>query len=120
MADDERRLALIFGLLGALLLIIEGLLDLLTGVVLLAFGHGLRALGAWDHALLLTIFGILVGFFAFFGRSRSGDRSLAAGVVLLVIALLGWLVFGLPTGLLGVLGSILVIISGLLFLVSRR
>ena len=120
MADDERRLALIFGLLGALLLVLEGVIGLVTGAVLLAFGHGFRALGAWDHALLLIVVGVIVGFFAVFGRSRSGDRSVAAGVILFAIALLGWLVLGLPTGLLGILGSILVIISGLLFLVSGR
>jgi hypothetical protein len=120
MAEDERRLALILGLLGALFLVLEGLIDLFAGVVLLAFGHGLRALGAWDHAIILTIVGLIVGFFAVFGRSRAGDRSIAAGVVLIVIALLGWLVLGLPNGILGVLGSILAIFSGLLYLVAGR
>lgn len=120
MADEERRLAMIFGFAGALLLVLEGLLELLTGVVLVAVGHGLRALASWEHAFVVILVGVIVGFFASYGRSRTGDRSVAAGVVLLVIALLGWLALGLTGGLLGLLGTLLVVISGVLFLTSRR
>jgi len=119
MTDDGRRLAMVFGWLGALLLILEGLLEIVTGVVLFAIGHGLRAAGSWEHAIVVIVVGVIVGFFAAYGRSRSSDRSVAAGVVLLVIALLGWLAFGLTGGLLGLLGTLFVVISGILFLTSR-
>ena len=120
MGDEERRLGMIFGLIGAVLLVLEGLIELLTGIVLVAIGHGLRALATWEHAFLVIVVGVLVGFFAAYGRSRSGDRAVASGAVLLVVALLGWLAFGIAGGLLGLLGTLLVVIAGLLFLVSGR
>jgi len=61
-----------------------------------------------------------VGLFSVYGRSRTADRSLAAGVILVVIALLGWLALGLTAGLAGLLGTLLVLIGGILFLVARH
>jgi hypothetical protein len=120
MADDERRIATIFGLLGALLLVLEGLIELVTGAFLLAVGRGWAAFGAWEHAVLVLVVGVIVGLFAAYGRSRAADRSLAAGIVLVVIALVGWLALGLTAGLAGVLGTLLVLISGILFLIVRH
>lgn len=117
-SPSNRRLAMIFGLIGALFFVLEGLLGLVEGAVLLAFGHGYFALGVWGHAFVVIVVGIVVGFFSFFGRSRDRDRGVAAGVVLIVIVVLGWLVLGLAGGVLALLGALFVIIAGVLFLVS--
>lgn len=120
MAADELRLAMVFGLLGALLLVLEGLIDLIAGAVLIALGHGLAGLGTWQHAVVVLVVGVIVGLFTAYGRASTGDRALAAGVILVVIALVGWLAFGLAGGILGILGSLFVLIAGILFLVGHR
>lgn len=116
--QGERRLAMAFGLLGALLLVLAGLLDLIRGVVLLALGSGFSALGTWGASVILIVVALLAGFFASIGRSR--DRSLASGLVLVVIAIVGWLVLGLASGVLPLLGSLFILIAGVLFLVPER
>lgn len=120
MADDERRLAMVFGILGALLLVLEGLIELVAGVVLIALGHGLAALGTWQHAVIVLVVGVIVGLFTAYGKSSARDRALTAGVILVVIALIGWIAFGLAAGILGILGTLLVLIAGILFLLASR
>jgi hypothetical protein len=119
-ADADRRLGMVLGLLGAALIVLEGLLEAIGGVIFLAVGRTMRAFGFWDHALLLLVVGLLMGFFAVLGRSRDTDRSLPAGVVLVVLVVVGWLVLGVTSGVLALLGSILVLVAGILFLLSGR
>jgi hypothetical protein len=117
-AQGERRLAMAFGLLGALLLVVAALLDLIRGFVLLATGSGSYAFGTWSASIILIVVALLAGFFASIGRSR--DRSLASGVVLVVVAVAGWLLLGLASGVLPLLGSLFILIAGILFLVPER
>ena len=119
-AEPDRRLGMVLGLLGAGLIVLEGLLEGIGGVVFLAVGRSMRALGFLDHALLLVVVGLLMGFFAFLGRSRGSDRSLTAGAVLVVLVIAGWLVLGLASGILALLGSVFVLVAGILFLLSGR
>ncbi len=119
-AEGDRRLGVLFGLLGTALIVVDGLVDIIGGAVFLALGRGLRAAGAFDQGLLYLVFGLLVGFFVVLGRSRGEDRSLAAGLVLVVLVIVGWLVLGTASGLLAVLGSVLVLIAGILYLVAGR
>jgi hypothetical protein len=119
-SGGDRRLGMMFGLVGALLLILAGLLDLVSGVVFVAFGHGSRAFGAWSESVVLIVVGVLIGFFAFFGRTHDRDRSFAAGLILVVLAVVGWLVLGFATGVVPLLGSVFVLVGGVLFLASGR
>lgn len=120
MAETDRGIATVLGLVGAVLFGFEGFLDLLRGVIYLAVGHGVRAFGPWDEALLLIVVAILVALFSVLGGSRRSDRALLAGVVLVVIAIVGWLALGFGTGVLALLGSVFVLLGGVVFLVAAR
>jgi hypothetical protein len=116
----DRRLGFVFGVLGAVLLILDALLRFARGVVFLATGFTYAALGSIGSSILFVVVGLLIGFFAFVGRHPGSDRSLAAGVILIVLALLGWLVLGFGGSLLAILAGVLTIIAGILFLVGGR
>jgi hypothetical protein len=119
-ADGDRRLALVFGVVGALLLILAAVIRLVVGVVFLAAGHGYDAFGAVTGAVIFFVVGLLIGFFAVLGRSRSGDRSFAVGVILIVLAFVGWLALGFAGSVLAILAAVFALISGILFLVAGR
>jgi hypothetical protein len=111
---------MVLGVAGALLLVLEGLVDLVSGVVFLALGHGFRALGAVEQSFLFLVAGLLIGFFAIVGRTRGEERSLVSGVVLIVLVVAGWLVLGFASGVLALLGSVLVLVGGILYVVASR
>jgi uncharacterized membrane protein len=92
----------------------------LIGIVFLATGRGLAALGSADEAVIFLVLGLVIGFFAVLGQSRAADRSLAAGVVLIVLAIVGWLALGFAGSLLAILAAVFTLIAGILFLVSGR
>ncbi len=119
-AATDHRVASLFGLLAAALLVVQGILDLVSGVVYLAVGHGGRAFGSLDESLILIVVGLIVAFFAVTGRSRANERSLGTGVVLVVLALVGWLILGFGGTVLGLLGTVLILVSGVVFLVAGR
>jgi hypothetical protein len=111
---------MIFGVIGAVLLVIAATLRFLAGAVLLATGRGFAALGSADEAVIFLVLGLVIGFFAILGRSRDADRSLAAGIVLIVLALVGWLALGFGSSVLAILAAIFTLIAGILFLVAGR
>ncbi len=117
---SDHRVASLFGLLGAVLLIVQGILDLLSGVVYLAVGHGVRAYGSFDQAVIFVIVGLIVGFFAAAGRIRRDERTIVTGVILIVLALVGWLALGFGSGVLGILAAVLILISGVVYLLAGR
>ncbi|HUJ78082.1 MAG TPA: hypothetical protein VLX64_03640 [Thermoplasmata archaeon] len=118
--DGDRKLGAAFGLIGAGLLVLEALLDLVRGVVYLTVGHGAKAFGPFDEALILIVVGIVVAVFSAIGGVRRQDRALVSGAVLVVIALAGWLLLGLTSGVIALLGTIFVLIAGVVFLASSR
>jgi hypothetical protein len=121
MSDGgDRRLGFIFAAIGAALFLLAGVLGLISGAVFLALGHGAHGLDAWSHAVVLLVLGLIVGVFAMIGRGRGRDQALMAGVVLLVLALVGWLALGLGFGLLSILGEVCVVVGALVFLLSNR
>lgn len=119
-ADGDRRLGMIFGLIGAAFLVLAGLFDLVGSVVFLAVGHGLRALDALDQSIVFIVVGLLIGFFAVLGRVRGGDRTFVIGLILIVLALVGWLALGFGSGVLAILASIFVLIGGIFYLAAGR
>ncbi|MGI0129299.1 MAG: hypothetical protein ACREDE_08990 [Thermoplasmata archaeon] len=119
-AEGDRRLALIFGLLGAALLIAAGAVRLLAGIALLATGYHFYGRGAFDDALIFLVVGVVIGFFALLGRRRGADRSLAIGVLLVVLSIVGWLALGFASSVFAILAAVFTLISGTLFLIAGR
>jgi len=117
---DGRGLALIFGILGALILVVGGVIDFVGGFVFLALGLGGHALGAWYRSVVYVVVGLLMGFFAILGRRGERDRAVAAGVVLVVLAVVGWFGLGFGGEVLALLAALFGLISGILYLVSSR
>ncbi len=115
-----RGLGLLFGALGGALIVLEGLIDFVKGAFFLAVGRPYLGLGALGASVLFVVLGLVLIMFAFLGSVRQQDRALAAGVVMVVVALLGILLLGFANGLLGLLGAIFVLIAGLLYVVAGR
>jgi hypothetical protein len=120
MASDERRLAFLFGALAAILLVLVGAIDFVGGFVFLAFGLGGHALGAWARSILVVVVGIIVGAFAFYGSSGPKERAFGAGIILVVLAFVGWFGLGFGGGVLELLAAIFALVSGILYLLSAR
>lgn len=116
----DRRIGGIFGLLGAVLLAAEAILDLARGVFDLAVGHGGITSFPFSEALILLVLALIVGFFSVLGGMRPENHAVVAGVVLLVLAIVGWLVLGLGGGVLAILGAVLMVVAGIVFLASGR
>jgi hypothetical protein len=120
MTDTStRRLGFLFGILAAVLLVLAAVFQFVLGVVFLTTGRAVGGLSSLGSAIVLVVVALLIGFFAFLGRSRSADYPLVAGIVLIVIAVVGWL-WGFGGGLFGVLAGLFALIAGILFLVSGR
>lgn len=114
----DRRIGLVFGVLGSALIVLDGILRIIAGAILLAIGHTRNVVGTWDNAFLLIAVGLITGFFSLYGRSGPRDRGLAAGAILIVLSLVGWFALGFGHELLALLGAILILVGGILFLVS--
>jgi hypothetical protein len=119
-AEGDRRLGLIFGVIAAVLLIVDAVLRFLVGIVFLATDRRFAALGSVDSAVIFLVLGLVIGFFAILGRSRAADRSIAVGAVLVVIALVGWLALDFASSVLAILAAVFTLIAGILFLVAGR
>jgi hypothetical protein len=114
----EQRLGYGFGLLGGVLIALGGLVSLIVGAADLVLGRPFGALGAASEAVLLFVVGGLAIFFAWIGRREWSSRPLASGVILVVLAVLGWLVVGVGADLLALIGSLFVFLAGVLFLLE--
>lgn len=117
---DLRNLAVLFGLVSALLLIIAALVDFVGGFVFLALGSGGHALSSWARSVVYVVVGLLFGLFAAVGRSGGSDRRVGAGVILVVLSVLCWVALGFGGELLALLAVVFALISGILFLVAAR
>jgi len=117
---SDRRLAALLGLIGAALLALDGLFDLVRGVIYLAIGRGFHAFGPFDQAIIFFVVGLVAAGFAFLGGFRGPGRPVTAGVVLIVIAVVGWLALGFASGILALLGGLLILLGGVVFLLSGR
>ncbi len=112
---------MVFGVISAVLLVLDGIVSIVRGFLFLALGYGFRLVRAeLGQSILFIVLGLVVGFLALYGRSRGEDRSLVSGVALLVLAVVGWLVLGLGAGLLGILAALFALLAGVFFLVAGR
>ncbi len=117
---SERWIAGTFGLVGAVLIVLDGVLWMLGGVLSWATGRTGHPLAALDHGFVLIVVGILLGFFAGLGRVGRAEYTLAAGAILVVFAIVGFLLLGFGSGVLALVGSVLVLVGGVIFLVASR
>jgi hypothetical protein len=119
-SSSDRNLGFLFGALAAVILVVAGVINFFGGFVLLAFGLGGHAIVAWGRSLVDIVLGLLVGLFTVIGRSGARDRALSAGVILVVLAVVGWLGLGLGGGILELLAALFVLIAGILYILSAR
>lgn len=117
---SDRRIAALCGLLGAALIALDGLLDLVRSVFYVVVGRGVHALLPLDQALIFFVVGLIVAVFSVLGGFRREGRATVAGAVLIVLAVVGWLALGFGSGVLAILGTLLVLVAGVVFLVSGR
>ncbi len=119
MADlTERKLGWGFGLLGAGLLGVAGVLSLVLALVNAAGGHAILAMSSITEALLLFVVGGLALFFAYLGHGPWSGQPIASGVLLLVVAAVGWGVLGLGANVIALIGALFVFLAGVLYLVG--
>lgn len=116
--NPEQRFGYLFGLLGGLLIALGGLVALVVGMTDVVLGRSIAALNAESGAVVLFVVGGLAAFFAWLGRHEWNNRPLAAGLVLVVLAVLGWFVMGLGTNVLALVGALFVFLAGILYLVD--
>jgi hypothetical protein len=119
-AHGDRWLAVAFGLIGAVLLIVDAVIRFFVGIIFLAIGREFQGLGSVGASVIFLVVGLVIGFFAILGRARPGGRSMAVGAVLVVLALVGFLFLGFSSGVLAILAGVFTLISGILFLVASR
>ena len=118
-SEGNRGLAFLFGVLSAIFFIIAAAVNFIGGFVfLIAFGSGGHALGAWGRSVIDVVVALMVGLFTVLGRSSDHDRTLAAGIILVVLAFIGWFALGLTGEILALVGVLFALIAGILYLVS--
>ena len=120
MSDlGDRRLGAFLGLVGAVLIALDGFLDLARGIFYVLVSKGGHAFLPFDQALIDLVLAMIVAVFSAIGGLRGENRSLLGGVVLVVVVLFGWLALGLGVGVLSILGALLALVAGVVLLVPR-
>src|SRR5208282_2648751 len=117
MSDlTELRLGWGFSLLGGVLIMVGAVVSALVGTDDLAMGRFAGALGAGSEAILLFVVGALTLFVGYLAHRTWNDEPIVAGILLVVIAEIGWGVASLGSDFFGLLGALFVFLAGLLFL----
>ncbi len=116
--NSEQRLGYVFGLLGALLIGLGGLLAVLMGAADAIAGRTVAALDADSAAIVWFVVGGLAAVFAWLGHRDWSTRPLTSGVLLVALAVVGWAVVGVSGSLLALVGSLFVFLAGLLYLLE--
>ncbi len=114
----EKKLGYGLGLLGGLLIGLAGLFSLLLGALDLALGRPFTAAGYGTEGLVLLVVGGLSAVFAHLGYRQWSARPLSSGVVLVVLAVLGWAVLGLGANFVALIGGLFVFLGGVLYLLE--
>jgi hypothetical protein len=119
MSDlTERKLGWGFGLLGGVLIMVGAVVSAVVGTFDLATGRFAGALIAGSAAVLLFAVGALALFFSYLAHRTWSDKPIIAGILLVVIAAIGWGVTGLGGSVFALLGALFVFLAGLLFLLQ--
>jgi len=114
----ERTLGHLFGLVGGLLVVVGGVVALVFGAADLALGHWAGAAGAVSGAIVLFVVGALILLFSHLGEHDWKDRAATTGVLLVVLAVIGWAVLGLGSNVVALVGGLLAFVAGILYLIE--
>jgi hypothetical protein len=114
----ERRLGYGFGLLGGALVLLGALVSFVAGTVALVARHPYGALGTMSAAVVLLVVGGIALFFAYLGHRDWSSRPLPSGILLVVLAVIGWAVLGLGANVIALVGLLFVFLAGVLFLIE--
>jgi hypothetical protein len=115
---NERSIAAILGILGGVILLIGALVSLIYGLAFVALGKPSIGIGSLGFSVIEAVMGLLIIFFALLAASRSMDLTLAGGIVLFVLAIVGWGILGFGGSVLATIGLLLALVAGLLYLVA--
>jgi hypothetical protein len=114
----EQRLGFGFGLLGGVLIALGGLVSLVLGTADLILGRPIGALNAASEGILLLVVGGLALLFSWLSHHSWSGRLVTSGVMLILVAVIGWIVVGIGSSLLALIGSLFVFLAGVLYLVD--
>jgi hypothetical protein len=114
----ERTLGHVLALVGGVLIGLGAIVAFLFGSAELLLGHRVLGAGAIAESIILLVMAALVLVFAHMGEHTWKDRPLTTGVVLLVLALAGWVGLGVGSNAVSLLGALLVVIAGVLYLIE--
>jgi hypothetical protein len=114
----ERRLGYGFGLLGGLLILVGALISLVVGAADLVVRHPYVAVGALSGAVILLVVGGLALFFAYLGYRGWSDRPLVSGIMLVLLAAIGWVALGIGANVVSLIGALFVFLAGVLYLIE--
>lgn len=118
MDTSERGIGHLFALLGGGLIALGGLVAAAVGIGDAVIGRFLGSASALTDAVLLLVVGGLVILFGHLGEHAWKDRSLATGVLLVVLAVVGWGVLGLGANVLALVGALFAFLAGVLYLIE--
>jgi hypothetical protein len=119
MDESNRGLGHLFGIVGGALICLGGIIAAVFGIADAALGRGIGlGVASLSEALLLFVVGGLVLFFTYLGGSSRNERALTSGILLVVLAVVGWGVLGLGGNLVALVGSLFAFLAGLLYLVD--
>jgi hypothetical protein len=114
----EQKLGYGLGLLGGALIALGGLVSLVVGTADLILGRPYGAIDAASNAVVLFVVGGLAMFFAWLAHHDWSTRPLTSGILLVVLAVVGWAIVGIDSSLLALIGSLLAFLAGVLFLIE--
>lgn len=118
VSPTEKGIGYGFGLLGGLLIALGAVVAFAVGTANAIIGHPMAAVSMLSESIVLLVVGALAVFFAYLGAHAWRDRPITSGVMLVVIALLGWGLLGLGSNVIALVGAILVFLAGILYLVE--
>lgn len=116
--NSEQRLGYAFGLLGAVLIGLGGLVALIVGAADMIAGRPIGAFNADSAAVVFFVLGGLAAVFAWLGHREWSTHPLTSGVLLVALAVVGWAVVGLSSSVLALIGALFVFLAGLLYLLE--
>jgi hypothetical protein len=113
----QRSLVTLLAALGAILIILGGILGFLLSLGSEDFGGRFGSDGgALVYGIVAVVLGILILLFSGYTHYSSATSSLTGGIILLVLGAITWAVVG--GWLLVLLGSILAVLAGLILTVE--
>jgi hypothetical protein len=114
----ERSLGHVLALVGGVLIGLGAIVAFLFGSAELLIGHLMMGVGAIAEAFVLLVMAALVLVFAHLGEHAWKDKPGTNGLILVVLALVGWIGLGVGSNVVSLVGALLVVLAGVLYLIG--